>query len=76
MLYKGGVLSSSACGTNVNHAVTMIGYGTDNKGTPYWLIRNSWGANWGENGYIRVLRSTEKGPGTCGLLQLSSQPIL
>jgi len=45
-----------------NHAVTLVGYGTEN-GVDYWLVRNSWGANWGEAGYFRLAR----GQGTCGI---------
>ena len=74
-LYKGGILSSTGCGTSVNHAVNLVGYGTEN-GTPYWIVRNSWGSNWGESGYLRILRSTAKGNGVCSLLKMSSQPLI
>jgi len=71
--YKKGVITSTGCGTNVNHAVNMVGYGTDSAtGKPYWLLRNSWGANWGEQGYFKILRSSSSGPGICGILQMSS----
>lgn len=72
-MYKSGILSSTACGTSLNHAVTMIGYGTEN-GTNYWIIKNSWGANWGESGYFRILKSSTNGAGICGILSMSSQP--
>lgn len=75
--YKSGVITSSGCGISVNHAVNMVGYGTDSAtGNDYWLIRNSWGSNWGEQGYFRVLRTTATGPGVCGILQMSSQPTI
>lgn len=73
--YKSGILSSTACGTNLNHAVNIIGYGSDS-GTLYWLVRNSWGTSWGEAGYFRVLRDTTSGPGICGILSMSSQPTI
>merc|ERR1711962_219103 len=41
--------------TKINHAVTVVGYGTQN-GRPYWLIKNSWGDNWGDGGYVRIAR--------------------
>ncbi len=75
MLYKGGILSSSACGTNLDHAVNLIGYGSEN-GKDFWLVRNSWGTSWGEKGYMRIARSSQDGPGVCGLLKMSSYPIL
>lgn len=49
----------------VDHAVVLVGYGTDELGGPYWRIRNSWGQAYGENGYVRVERATETIP--CGV---------
>lgn len=74
-LYRGGIITSTACGTTLNHAVNIVGYGEEN-GIPYWILRNSWGTNWGESGYFRILRQTTSGPGICGIMQLSSYPIL
>jgi C1A family cysteine protease len=75
MLYKGGIISSSSCGTNVDHAVNLVGYGSEN-GKDFWIVRNSWGTSWGEKGYFRVARSDKDGPGVCGILKMSSYPIL
>lgn len=70
--YSGGVIKSG-CGQNLDHAVNLVGYGTSDDGTDYWIVRNSWGANWGENGYFRVKRSNEN---LCGLLSWASYPIV
>jgi C1A family cysteine protease len=65
--YTGGVLdlTSARCPTSgINHAVTLVGYGTDSSsGLKYWLVKNSWGKSWGESGYFRIRR----GNGTCGV---------
>ncbi|CDW78348.1 UNKNOWN [Stylonychia lemnae] len=75
-LYKSGIIDSPTCGTSVDHAVLLIGYGKDLTGVSYWIIKNSWGVYWGERGYARIRRDTTKGPGMCGLLQMSSYPVL
>lgn len=53
--YHGGILGSSSCPYTggINHAVVAVGFGEEN-GSKYWLVRNSWGASWGESGYIRM----------------------
>jgi len=58
--YTGGVLSS--CGTSLDHAVMAVGY-SQTAATPYWIVRNSWGSDWGENGFIRL----QFGQNTCGI---------
>ncbi|KAI3414815.1 uncharacterized protein J3R85_015855, partial [Psidium guajava] len=55
------------CGANLNHAVVIVGYGTTADGVDYWLIKNSWGVMWGEEGYMRILRNSGIQGGLCGL---------
>jgi C1A family cysteine protease len=62
--YHSGVLNSADCGVALDHAVIIVGYGTD-AGQDYWLVRNSWGAVWGEGGYIRI--ADVDGNGICGI---------
>jgi C1A family cysteine protease len=65
--YSSGILDAAACGTNLDHAVEIVGYGVDG-GKKYWTVRNSWGASWGENGYVRILRSeSSNDAGVCGI---------
>jgi cathepsin F len=59
--YRGGVVNVS-CSRAVNHGVTLVGYGSAN-GMDYWIVKNSWGANWGEKGFFRIRR----GVGMCGI---------
>jgi len=60
--YKTGVFSGCAPGKKIDHAITVVGYGTEN-GVPYWLIKNSWSKRWGDNGFIKL----ERGNGMCGI---------
>jgi len=60
--YKSGVLSADGCGSQLDHAVLAVGYGSDSQ--DYWIVKNSWGETWGEEGYIRIVRGKDE----CGLL--------
>lgn len=62
--YRSGVLST--CGINVNHGVLLIG-----ASDAYWKIKNSWGTNWGESGFIRIARGN-----TCEICSYPSYPIV
>jgi C1A family cysteine protease len=75
-LYKSGVFST-ACGVNLDHGVLVVGYGTENN-LDYYLVKNSWGTSWGDDGYIKLGRGKQynNGDGQCGLLLQGSFPIL
>lgn len=71
--YSKGVFAGP-CGFELDHAVTAVGYGQDSDGTKYWLVKNSWGESWGENGYIRMERDVEYDQGLCGIAMQASYP--
>ena len=76
--YKSGVFTGT-CGTNLDHGVLVVGYGTDtNSEQDFYKIKNSWGVGWGEYGYIRIGRGTQynDGQGQCGVLLEASYPVL
>ena len=60
-LIKHSLTKSECTWQDVNHAVVAVGYGVEN-GVPYWLIKNSWGADWGDHGYFKM----ELGKNMCG----------
>lgn len=74
--YTHGVFSNKYCGTGLDHGVTAIGYGTDTTANKeFWLVRNSWGPNWGEHGYIRMDRNIQTKTGICGICMQASYPV-
>jgi len=75
-LYKSGVFTAN-CGTNLDHGVLVVGYGTEG-GKDFYKIKNSWSSSWGENGYIRIGRGDNynNGNGQCGVLMQASYPIV
>ena len=73
--YSSGVINSTECGTTLDHGVLVVGYGEEN-GIPYWLVKNSWGSNWGDNGYVKIARSdSENDNGVCGIAMQASFPV-
>ena len=70
--YTGGVYINATCPNgplDVNHDVMLVGYGTD-LGVDYWLIKNSWGATWGDKGYFKI----QRGVNMCGIVNCGSYP--
>jgi len=72
--YESGIFTGR-CGTDLDHGVAAVGYGTE-KGVDYWIVRNSWGADWGEEGYIRMERNVAgTSTGKCGIAMEPSYPL-
>lgn len=75
--YHSGIYSDKFCSSHVNHAMLAVGYGTlnntDGKKTNYWIIKNSWGEQWGENGYMRLIKDTDS---HCGVANQASFPSM
>jgi C1A family cysteine protease len=67
--YTSGILSAN-CGTSLDHAILAVGYASN-----YWIVKNSWGTSWGEQGYIRIASGTQNnGAGVCGINAQASYP--
>ena len=71
-LYTSGIYNPSSCGTSVNHAVGLVGYGTEG-GQAYYILRNSWGTTWGEQGYMRIA-DNGNGAGICAVQMYGTYP--
>ncbi|KAK7880628.1 hypothetical protein WMY93_032738 [Mugilogobius chulae] len=69
--YKSGILNDPACKGTTNHAVLAVGYGTEGS-LDYWLVKNSWGTRWGENGYIRIARNKNN---MCNIAKYPVYPV-
>ncbi|XP_068665992.1 vignain-like [Aristolochia californica] len=75
MFYEEGPFSGS-CETFLNHGVSVVGYGETNDRAQYWIVKNSWGTDWGEEGYIRMKRSKlDPKEGLCGINMYASYPL-
>ncbi|XP_072968379.1 senescence-specific cysteine protease SAG39-like [Typha angustifolia] len=73
--YSSGVYDGP-CGTELDHGVVAVGYGEDSTGTKYWIVRNSWGEEWGDNGYILMKKDISSKDGICGIALDASYPTI
>lgn len=72
--YSTGILNNaSKCGTNLDHATAVVGWGSEN-GVEYWIMRNSWSSSWGESGYARI--QITSGEGVCGIQMETLYPTI
>eukprot|EP00271_Cylindrocystis_brebissonii_P003489 TRINITY_DN144_c0_g1_i2.p1 TRINITY_DN144_c0_g1~~TRINITY_DN144_c0_g1_i2.p1 ORF type:complete len:535 (+),score=69.91 TRINITY_DN144_c0_g1_i2:107-1606(+) len=71
--YYSGIMEDT-CGVQLDHGVLAVGYGTTG-GIPYWIVKNSWGGSWGEEGYIRLRRNVASPYGMCGIAMQPSYPL-
>ncbi|KAJ4950749.1 hypothetical protein NE237_027581 [Protea cynaroides] len=71
--YSRGIYNGQDCGTNPNHAGLIVGYGSEG-GVDYWIVKNSWGLEWGDNGYMKMQRGVGLS-GACGLAMNANYPI-
>jgi C1A family cysteine protease len=71
--YGGGIVSDPYCGTSLDHAVLAVGFEFNNN-PPFWIVKNSWGSNWGEAGFIRI--EIVDGDGICGVNMQPTFPIV
>ena len=76
--YKSGVYQDPDCGDELDHGVLIVGYGHDLfHGLDYWIVKNSWSAKWGDNGYVKILRNYEESSsGMCGIAIQPSIPLI
>uniref|UniRef100_A0A665U3T7 Cathepsin S-like n=1 Tax=Echeneis naucrates TaxID=173247 RepID=A0A665U3T7_ECHNA len=72
IFYRHGVYTDHKCSHDVNHGVLAVGYGNE-RGHDYWLVKNSWGTNYGDEGYVKMARNRDN---HCGIALYACYPIM
>ncbi|KAI5077948.1 hypothetical protein GOP47_0007772 [Adiantum capillus-veneris] len=74
--YAGGVYDGR-CNSELDHGVAIVGFGSDSEtGADYWIVKNSWGPDWGDQGYVNIRRGTSDPEGKCGINTFASYPTI
>lgn len=71
MLYKDGIYYDDNC-SEINHALTAVGYSVAENGEEYYIVKNSWGPNWGNGGYVNIARNMN----TCRISDYVVYPVV
>jgi len=75
-LYTGGIINSASCGTQLDHAILIVGYNVQGN-QPYWIVKNSWGTSWGLAGYLYIAKSSSTNTnGICGIAMNPTYPTV
>lgn len=73
--YHSGILTDKSCCQDLNHGVLVVGYDDTDSNGAHWIVKNSWGEQWGESGYFKLSQESSKPAGACGIYQAASYPV-